>query len=248
MKSESLADLVAWQPPKVKYIISHGILLPETRMIIYGRYGSWKSMLAIHTAFCLAEGRTWITYTVAPSKSLLVQTELPKSPFRDRVLKYAKGNEINSENIYFWTEVGLRLDTPYGLAALDAELKERQPQVLIIDPIYKTMTQDISKSVDVQKLLDNIDLEAHRYNLAVILIGHSGKKMYAQDSGIVIDRGADALLGSSYFQDWVDTIISITDLGNDSIRLDFEKYRNSEVELMPVNLKIDREKLSFNII
>lgn len=248
-RSETIAELLAWTPPKVVEVISHGLLHPETRMILYGSYGSWKTMLAMDLGFSIATGKNWLSYRTSTQPVLLAQTEIPKALFQKRAKKYVFGSGLNPPNLFVWTDLGLKLDTPYGLAALDAEVNLTNPRVLITDPLYRNMGGDISSSVDAQKLIDTIDQVAARYHLAVVMVAHPHKLQYDLE-GNLIDRGSDKLMGSSYFADWADTIgwIKRDSTQENIIHLTWEKTRNAEDIVLPISASIDRATLQFSII
>jgi len=70
---------MAWQPEKQNAIVGQGILLPETRLMIFGQAGAWKSMLSVHTAFTIANGSDWFGYKTSKAATLKYQAELPKA-------------------------------------------------------------------------------------------------------------------------------------------------------------------------
>ena len=65
-------------------------------MLIFGDEGSWKSMLALHTAHCIARGSRWLGFRTNPSNVLRLQVELPMYTDRERIDKYC----IASKQIY----------------------------------------------------------------------------------------------------------------------------------------------------
>ncbi len=89
-------DLLSWTPPKNYRIISGGVLNVKNRMIIFGDEGSWKSMLALHTANCISRGSKWLGFHTNPSNILRLQVELPMYTDRDRLDKYC----LASKQIY----------------------------------------------------------------------------------------------------------------------------------------------------
>ncbi len=92
----TIHDLLAWTPPSNYRIISGGVLNVKNRMIIFGDEGSWKSVLALHTAHCIARGSRWLGFRTNPSNVLRLQVELPMYTDRDRIEKYC----IASKQIY----------------------------------------------------------------------------------------------------------------------------------------------------
>lgn len=228
----------------MRQIIGEGILYPETKMILYGEWGTWKSMIAMHMAFCMSEGVPWLTHSTTPTKTLMIQTEIPKALYRERVLKYVSNHVVQrQENIDFVTELGLKLDSPFGVANLEEAMKKSKPKVCIIDPVYKAMGGDISSSVDVQKTIDNIDLIMNRYNCACILVAHENKGQIDLQTGQKYNRGAGKIMGSSYWPDWADSIACLSATGPCSVELCWEKYRNAQDIINDEEVQIDRKTL-----
>ena len=89
----NLQDLSDWHPPRVQHIISQGVLNVGNKMMIFGDEGSWKSMLTIHTAMCLANGSPWLGFYTNKCNVLKLQSELPLYSDRDRYIKYCAGTE-----------------------------------------------------------------------------------------------------------------------------------------------------------
>ena len=92
----TIQDLLAWEPPTNYRIISGGVLNVKNRMLIFGDEGSWKSILALHTAHSIARGSRWLGFSTNPSNVLRLQVELPMYIDRERIEKYC----IASKQIY----------------------------------------------------------------------------------------------------------------------------------------------------
>ena len=89
----SVSDLLQWQPPPVTRIIDKGIFNVGNKMLIFGDEGSWKSILTIHTAVCLANGTDWFGYSTTQCNLLKIQVELPQYSDRNRIEKYLLGHK-----------------------------------------------------------------------------------------------------------------------------------------------------------
>lgn len=247
---ETVAELLAWEPPNIRHIIGDGILLPGCKAILYGRWGSWKSMLAMHTAFCLVQGKPWLGFETRPSSVLVAQVEIPKAMMKKRVEKYVASNgNITPGNLWLLNEPYLRLDKKAYHDYFRLLLGTIHPQVVILDPIYKLFSGDITDNYQVLMLLDKLDELAEEFNLSYILIGHTRKRqklMTGQEEDNT-DIG-DELVGASYFQDWCDTSISSRMLTDSQLQLTFTKVRHAEKELAPIKVKVDRNTLHFHRI
>lgn len=253
MPIDSIQQLIDWRPLQRKSVIEEGILLPETRLMIFGQAKAWKSMLSLHTAFCLANGTSWFGYKTTKSTVLKYQAELPKAIDRDRVAKYAKGADSYPTNIFFKTpQERVKLDTNWSIASITKDIEEvkaRSPDqhlVLILDPLYKLIAGHISDEYDVKKFQDNVDELKTKHNLSIIIIHHS-RLTRVDSSGKVIDLGAEESMGSSYFNNWCDTMIRVKLLnphtGSDNIEVSFELVRNAQTILPKFQVHWDRTNL-----
>ena len=253
MPIDSLQQLLTWQPEKRASIIEDGILLPETRLMIFGQAKAWKSMLSLHTSFVLANGLSWFGYKTVKATSFKIQNELPKAIDRDRAEKYAKGANSYPPNVFFKTpSERIKLDTSWGIASLNKdieEVKSRSPGsnlVLILDPLYKLIAGHISDEYDVKKFQDNIDESKTKYHYSVIIIHHS-RLTRTDASGVIVDLGAEEVMGSSYWNNWCDTMIRVKLLDpfteKRNVEVSFELTRNAQIELPSFQIRWDRSNL-----
>jgi len=233
MRAMTTQQLLAWNPPFQPYIISGGILLPQTKMILFGKFETWKSMVAIHTAYCLAEGKPWFGFQTNKASSYTVQLEIPKQEHRKRIAKYVKGNNIDPASdgmVHFLTETYYKLDKPYYQADLEKEVAEARPAVLIVDPIYAIMSGRLTDEFDTRKLLDRMNAIIEKYKLAVIMIHHERKSQIVDGE---VYRSSEDIFGTSIFIDWCDSAIRTTKLSDSKIELSFDKVRHAEKQLRP---------------
>ena len=129
---ESLQEFIAWKPPYIRQVISHGILVPQGRMELFGPKKSWKSMAAIDLGFRLSTGTPWLGFNTVKSTVLLIQLEIPKFAYQERVIKYATGNKLSPmTNLYLHTTRNLKLDKGWGIQLLDRWVDNIKPQILI---------------------------------------------------------------------------------------------------------------------
>lgn len=244
MKAMSLNDLMAWTPPHQSWVISHGLLIPQGKMIIFGKFQTWKSMLSIHLAFTIATGKDWFGFKTYRSPVYLLQVEVPQTQFRNRVVKYVTGNQITTEDVWFATEHYIKLDKGFGLSELEKELSRTQPKVLIVDPIYKIVSGRMTDEYDMRQFMDRMDLLMEKYKFALILIHHDRKMQLVE--GQYVSAGAEDMFGTSIFIDWTDSSIRAQTTSKDGeVILTFEKARHADEELKPITIQIDRSNLTF---
>jgi len=258
---DDIQSLSIWEPAhNADELISNGLLSPGSRMIYFGGPKSWKTILAQHTAFCLATGRDWLGFHTRICIPFKLQVELPKAIEKKRVLKYSNAmlqltgrpDLASPPNMYFRTDNYIKLDTPAGVKSLEQNLdliSRRYPHntiVLILDPVYKLITGHIEDSYDVQRLLDHLDLMMGQFNLAIILVHHARKSRISND-GSIVDLGAEESTGSRYLANWCDTMIQLR-LVNPresqvEVMLNFVHTRNAEEDLPNIKVKWERSTL-----
>jgi len=255
---ENIHQLLAWQPEHRESIIEEGILLPNTVTMVFGQPKAWKTMLSLHTAFTIATGSTWFGFKTAKSATFKYQAELPKAIDRNRVEKYSKGADSYPDNIFFKTpQERVKLDTSWGAAYLNkdvAEVKSRCPNqhlVLILDPLYKFLAGHISDEYDVKRFQDNLDEIKLKQNISIIIIHHSHKTRI-DASGNIVDLGPEEAMGSSYFNNWCDTMMRARLLnpytGSNIVEVTFELTRNAESVLPFFQVRWDRATLQPTVI
>ena len=250
---ENLQQLLAWKPVYQASIIENGIFLPETRLMIFGQAKAWKSMLALHTAFVLANGADWFGFKTSKAVTFKFQAELPKAIDRDRIAKYATGANSFPTNILFKTpQDRAKLDTTWGASAINKDIedaKHRNPDqhiVLILDPLYKLLAGHISDEYDVKKFQDNLDELKDKHKISIIIIHHS-RLTRVDTAGKIVDLGAEEVMGSSYFNNWCDTMIRVKLLnphtGGNLVEVSFELVRNAQTTLPSFQVLWDRSNL-----
>ncbi len=245
MSIDSAKQLLAWKPPYLgNPFIADGILLPETRMIIFGEAGSWKSNLALHTMFSISQGKEWMGYKTQPAVVLKVQAELPKYIDRERLVVYGASAGLLPDNIFFKTvgdtiggDERVKLDTTFGMQALAKYIEEVQARnpsaqlVVLLDPLKDVMAGKITDEYDVRKFQDNLNSLISKYHFAVIIFHHSRKRQAAGNGEGYLDGGGEESLGSIHWKNWCDTMLRSVIInpysGSDIIEYRWEKHRNA---------------------
>lgn len=209
-------------------------------------------MVAMHTAFVLAKGESWFGKHTTKSKVISVQIEVPKFAYQERIRDYLRHNPYKDNtvpNLYWINEPVLKLDAPLEAKLLEREISRIRPDVLMVDPLYKTFTRSTADAVDVQRWQDNLDNLAHKYNLGIIVFAHLRK----QSQGLDLDaiQWGEELFGSSYFENWFDTSIHLKHVASKPMHyltLTFTKNpRNAKTTLSPIEVEIDERDLIFKV-
>lgn len=250
MKFFTPNELISWTPPVQPWIIEKDILIDQGTMMIYGKEETWKSMMAgLDLSFRIAAGQPWFGFRTAPSPVAVFQTEIPQGALRTRMIKYMTGNKATSQQVYFGSELYMKIDKGWGFAELEQGISTVHPKVLIIDPIFSSASAKLSDDYEVGLLLDRLDMLRQKYKLAIILIHHS--RIPEHSEGETFHYGTDEMFGSSRFPRWLDTIIFVDKVEDNpntklvKLTLEFEKSRHTEEKLKPIQVIANRADLTF---
>ncbi len=246
MKGLTPSELLAWKAPYQEYIISHDILLTQGTMGIYGAEGVWKSMIALGMTFGIAKGLDWFGYKTWASSVYYFQSEIPQAPLQKRMYKYMTGNAIVTDNCWLCTELYEKIDKGWGYTELEREIARTNPNVLIIDPIYNSISAKLVDDYEVGLFLDRMNMLRSKYKIAIVLIHHNRQEEHAE--GQSFHYGTEEWFGSSRFKRWLDTMIYV-ELVNDGdplvdLKLVFEKTRHAESKLAPIEVQANRLDLT----
>lgn len=237
-------ELLQWKSPVSEQdTISHGIMLPETRVMLFGPGKTWKTGTALHLSWCLALGKSWFGFKTTKSVVLYFQAELPQAAFRKRVLKFRNGSdEVFPKNILFETIDRAKINTQYGMKLLGDSMSRAHsrfpdlPLVVVLDPVYKLIKGDINSSQDMIPFVDSID-ELKAKNSAGVILVHHARQTVRDNKGAAVDCGSEESLGTSIWVDWVDTMIKLKLLNPppllaNKVLLQFVLHRHAE-DLLP---------------
>lgn len=248
-----MSEFLAWRPPKLREIISNGILHPQGRLVIHGSFKTWKSMLAMHTGFCISTGTPWFGFTTEKEEVLIVQVEVSEISYHQRCIKYNFHNfpkDADTSHLWVASENFMKFDKPYGMADLDRDIAKCGAKVIIIDPLYKVISGDLNNGKEVMALLDNFDLLIDKYKCSFIIIHHERKMHLDKESGFTSSGGAEEMTGSQYISNWADTVIGISRLSEDEanpvkLKVRFNAMRHAEKFPSPMFLTVNRDDLIF---
>ena len=237
-----LHDFLKWTPPKLVPVISDGIMYAGSRVILFGRYKSLKSMLATQMCLAISRGDDWLGFKTTKLKVLYLQLEVPPPQLHNRITKMTHNNNgIENQNFWLWYEPSLKLDTHNGITKLTHRLEEIRPDVLVIDPVYKVVTDTNNVTV----FIDQIDELKEQFGLSILMVHHPRKRSNDPKKGEKEFGDADDMLGSSIFLDWADSVIRVERESHTEIKVSFDVARHAENELQPRHFEFDVNTLGF---
>lgn len=242
-------EFLAVEFPHYPEVIGEGILRAGATMMIFGGAGTKKSLLALHLCHCLATGTKWFGYPTSYCVPFKYQTEMPPDIDQSRLRQFSSGlNGLHPENLLLKTNLSIKINTPYGSKSLESDIKlihNRFPNshiVLILDPIYLSLSGSISDEENVSKFLAVFNDIRSVYGISVILIHHS-HKLRVDANGNLVNTGQDEIMGSSYLRNWSNTIIRIEDEGEYKSKIEFWKHNNARKKLYPFEITWNEKTL-----
>jgi len=185
--------------------IIEGILRKGRKMILTGASKAGKSFLLVELAMAMATGTKWIGFKCKKSKVLYINFEIPKDSFSDRLRAVAGARNTSMETYRGMFDClslrGYARQFRQLLPSLKHKVRKGQYEVVIIDPIYKTLLGDENDAKVVAEFCNALDNLAAETGTTIIFCHHhskgAGEGMAAQNrssgSG-VFARDPDAIV------------------------------------------------------
>ena len=184
-----------------------GILRKGRKMMIVGASKTGKSMLLSELAIAIAEGSKWLGRLCARGKVLYVNLEIPKDTFWNRILDIYEHLKLPaSDNLTVWNLRGYATQMDKLTPKLVRRARKLQPDVVIIDPIYKVLTGDENSAEQMARFCNEFDKVCTQLNASTIYCHHHSKG--AQGGKNSMDRAS----GSGVFARDADALLDLTQL------------------------------------
>ena len=117
----------------------------------------FKSILAQQLGFCIATGQDWLGFPTVQGKVALLQSEIAKKSFQNRVKIMARNYRTPIGMFVVDTDPRFKLDRNPDIIALKKALDKAQPEILILDPWYKMLTYEDNQAYSkTQDIMDDI--------------------------------------------------------------------------------------------
>ena len=193
--------------------IIKGVLRKGHKAILAGPSKAGKSFLLMELCVAIAEGTTWLGFPCSRGKVLYINLEIDNKSciIRFQEIYKALGLPINGDgNIMVWPLRGKAKPLSELSESIIQASIDYQPDVVIIDPIYKIIAGDENSATDMGKFCNEIDRITKALGCSVIICHHHSKGTQGQKKSI--DRSS----GSSVFARDPDAILDIIELEADT--------------------------------
>jgi RecA-family ATPase len=249
--AEQLSEFLARTPPPVRFIIGRGVLPVQGKLIIGGPPKANKSFVAMNIAVDLARGRNIFDAKYPDGRIVLpvektyrvlyIEQEIGEHSVRERLARMLVGVP-NIENLTFFVktkDIGMRLDSPDGQAAIFAEIEEVKPDVVLLDPLAKFHLVEENSARDMSAIMRIGDMIIQRYKTALVIVHHEGKENHDSPR-----RGLDKLRGSSVIAADTDSFLDVIRRSSKHapepvLELSFEIRHDAPIEPLYVRRRLD---------
>ena len=205
--AELLADFLEKESIAIPHIIGRGILPVKGKMIMFGDPKTNKSYIALNIALALSRGEHIFgakynsdTPVLPVNKSytvLYIEQEIGEDGLRERLKTMIP--EPGGIPFYLKTrDMEMRMDTSGGREAIQKEIEQVRPDVLILDPLAKFHLADENSAQHMGAVMRVGDHWIEDYGLAIIYIHHAGKQQaFVSRKGGQRIRGSSAMFGDA---------------------------------------------------
>ncbi len=227
MKQESLEALAVDDFLAMEFhdeeIIGGRLLQVRGLMLIAGATEVGKSFLVKQLAYELATGGQWLGWDITrPFKTLLVQAEIGRAAFQERMRKLSK-HYGRADKLKVATTYTLRLDNEKNWEEMKRVLDGEKTEVLILDPMRPFHLGDENSSQDMEVYFGQVKRLQDETGVAVVQTHHERKP--AKD----VPSDLYSIRGSALITDRPDTVLRLAKKGKkDPVwKMEYEKIRNS---------------------
>ena len=195
-----------------------------SKVILYGKYKTMKSMIAMRLGLAIAGGEDWLGFKTSGGKTVMyLQLEIPPVLLQRR---FVAMNAEPTDKLFVWTESNISIDTDEGMSQVEDAVNNFGPDLLIVDPIYKVMSGNLVENSQVKLFIDRIDKLMDDFKpLSTMLVSHTRKGQYEEA------WGSDDLIGGVFFSAWADSVIKIERVSGSRLKAHFDVVRHAEQEI-----------------
>ena len=211
---ECLATYLHNRPPLADVLIE-GILRRGHKLLLTGPANAGKSMLLIHLAIAISEGRRWLRWQCGKGRVLLVNLEVDRASCYHKIGAVYDALGIPGDracDIDVWNLRGQALPMADLAPRLIRRAAKGNYAAIIVDPIYKVQWGDENSAGDVARFCSQFDRICRELGCAAIYCHHHSKG--AQGAKYAADRAS----GSGVFKRDPDALLDMTELMIDDAR------------------------------
>ena len=206
---------------------------------IAGKASSFKSTIAAHICYCVAENKlVFNKYSVNQCKALYINEENNNKIFTNLVRRVKKGlvlELLRSENVFMSTMENLKIDEIEDIRKIITFVKEKQIKLLVLDSFRRFFIGKENDADVMNRIFETLKFIRRECGDITIIALHHAKKDNQNNGGDI----RDILRGSSDIVNSADSVIGVNrKMRSDKLTIEHIKNRSGE-EVIGKTLQID---------
>ena len=188
--SVALSDFEEHLPELPEEMIK-GILRRGHKMLISGSSKAGKSFLLMELCVSVSEGVPWLGFPVRKGRVLYVNLEIDPASCIHRFMEIRAAMGVpptHSDDIRIWNLRGHAVPLDKLAPLIIEEVRGRNMDMIVIDPIYKVITGDENSASDMAAFCNQFDLICDATGCSVVYCHHHSKG--AQGAKRAMDRAS----------------------------------------------------------
>lgn len=183
-------------------------LYERDNVLLVGKEKANKSTLALQMCCHLTSAEPLFGEYEIPRAidCAYIQAEGKLSSTQSNLRNMTKVIPIDKAKLLFLYYPAIPLNKPEGIAQIKLDIESwRKPELLVIDPLYQSMSGDISHQSDSTAMSANLRFLGDHFNCAILLIHHAHRP-HKNKEGEIEDEGDEVIFGSFVWKAFPDTV------------------------------------------
>lgn len=201
----TLRQMKACPPPQKDEVIQ-GIVRRGHKLLLSSSSKGFKTWTLIHLACAVSQGKPWHDYDTARGKVLYLNFELQAGSMFERIKMVESIVGADEDNFECWNLRGYAAPLDQLTPTLLRHVEKNRFSLIILDPLYKTLTGDENSAYDMSQFTNYLERLAFNLDATIAVAGHFSKGKQGQKAAI------DRTSGSGVFGRDPDAIAILTPL------------------------------------
>lgn len=214
---ETIGRDIIENPPELAEEVITGVLRRGHKMLICGPSKAGKSFLLMELCVAMTEGTKWLQFPCRKSRVLYINLEIDRNSAINRISRIYEAMHFTASGSFdLWNLRGKALPLDKLVPKLIRRMKDRNYDVVVVDPIYKVITGDENNASEMALFCNQFDRICAETGCSVIYCHHHSKGTQGQKN--VIDRSS----GSGVFARDPDAILDLAEIDlSESVYLEY---------------------------
>ncbi|HOP98630.1 MAG TPA: AAA family ATPase [Verrucomicrobiota bacterium] len=191
------------EPPQLVW----GVLHKGCKLALGGGSKTFKTWSLIDLALAVSHGEPWLSFKTTRARVCYVNLELPPWSLHSRLRAVAAAKQIRIQPgwLLIWNLRGHATSYSEIIPQLSHGLRNHEPGLIILDPIYKLLgNADENSARDINSMLNHLEALAQKTGAAIAFASHFSKGNQASKEAV------DRISGSGVFARDPDAILTFT--------------------------------------